>query len=120
MIEEEFNMDPYWKDPDWAAFNTDSFAYGTGGADMYGTGDVYSYVHPEAGFLNLYSTSGVEEDKAEIFATLFVKSEYDSLTNFIQNDTILLKKKMYMTDFLNKKDSNFTKDYFIRMHSELD
>lgn len=59
-----------YADPEWAALNPQGFRYGRGGKnaqEVRGTG-VLTRRHP--GFLNHYATTGVEEDKAEIFALL--------------------------------------------------
>jgi hypothetical protein len=64
----DFNDDGRYADPKWERLNEPGFRYGSGGETMQsdpaaGLPDVTL-----AGFLNTYSRSGVEEDKAEIFA----------------------------------------------------
>lgn len=57
------------RDPAWLALNAPGFAYGQGGRSMRedrGT----SHAAPPLGFVSLYATSGLEEDKAEVFAWL--------------------------------------------------
>ncbi len=118
MIEQEFNKDAYWKDPKWNSLNIKGTKYGSGGSSVQHQTNVYDYVHPEKGFVNLYSMSGIEEDKAEMFATLFVKSEYKKLMNWINEDEVLKKKKNYMIEFLCSKDSNFKKDHWTKIHEK--
>jgi hypothetical protein len=115
MIEEEFNGSAYWKDPDWASFNHANFKYGDGGSTVQDNTNVYSYTHPEEGFINLYSESAIEEDKAELFATLFVKEEFEKLDEWIATDTILYNKMNYMKDFLKSIDQGFSDEYWLEL-----
>jgi hypothetical protein len=65
-----------YEDKQWKALNPPGFKYGTGGKnsqDWAGAGELTAAF---PGFLNYYSTTGVEEDKAEVFANLIVNSEY--------------------------------------------
>lgn len=117
MIEEQFNGEPYWKDPNWMAFNDKHFTYGKGGAAVQSRSDMYELTHPEKGFINLYSMTGVEEDKAEIYASLFIKAESRKINRWIKKDTILRKKVRYMKDFLfsccEDMNAEYWKDYKI-------
>jgi hypothetical protein len=63
-----------YRDERWEALNPADFKYGTGGrnAQNIKTTSVLTDRYP--GFLNHYSTTGVEEDKAEVFANLIVNS----------------------------------------------
>lgn len=61
-------------DKEWALLNPKEFSYGNGGAavqDDFTQGVTYD----KPGFMNKYSTQGVEEDKAEIFAYLMTRRE---------------------------------------------
>jgi hypothetical protein len=59
----------------WVALNAPGCRYGTGGSAARVAGsDANSERHP--GFFNLYSTSAVEEDKAEVFANMIVEPNY--------------------------------------------
>ncbi|MCK4325439.1 hypothetical protein KAW55_01635, partial [bacterium] len=100
MIEEQFNGDPSWKDPKWAKFNDKDFKYGEGGAAAYGKPNLYPVTHPQKGFTSLYSMSGLEEDKANIYACLLVGSENRKIAKWIKEDDILKKKINYMKTFL--------------------
>ena len=51
-----------------------------------------------SGFLNYYSTTGVEEDKAEVFANLIVDPAY--VENRIKNDAVLRAKVKMMQKLL--------------------
>jgi hypothetical protein len=65
-----------YSDKQWEALNPAGFHYGTGGANAQG--DPLSSVLTDRypGFLNSYSKTGVEEDKAEMFANLMVEPNY--------------------------------------------
>lgn len=100
MIEEQFNGNPRWKDPKWAKFNDKNFKYGKGGATVYGKPGMYPLTHPQKGFTGLYSMSTLQEDKAEIYASLFIESENRKIAKWIEEDDILKKKVNYMKTFL--------------------
>ena len=116
MLEEEFNGDAYWKDPDWVSLNSEDISYGSGGSSVAGNSNMYAYTHPKTGFVNLYSMSAPEEDKAEIFASLFVKSEYEKLSLWSKEDDVLNEKMTYMINFLISKDELFNIDYWMKLH----
>jgi len=65
-----------YEDGLWGALNEPGYAYGSGGVNAQGDarGSVLDQSLP--GFLNRYSMTGVEEDKAEVFANLLVSQEY--------------------------------------------
>lgn len=79
---EFFHMVDYWddknvyKDTDWAALNPSDFKYGTGGRNAQDNRATGRLSEQYPGFLTHYSTTGVEEDKAEVFAHMIVQSEY--------------------------------------------
>lgn len=111
MIEEEINGDPYYKDPVWASFNDPKFEYGSGGAKAYEDNSDLS-ADPPKGFISIYSTYGLEEDKAEIFANLMVPELAEKLYLSATNDEILAKKVNYMKDFLSKHSENMNEDFW--------
>ncbi len=65
-----------YADERWAQLNHDDFRYGTGGKNAQDFSDTSLLTDKYPGFLNHYSTTGVEEDKAELFANLIVEPEY--------------------------------------------
>ncbi|MDP2673127.1 MAG: putative zinc-binding metallopeptidase [Nanoarchaeota archaeon] len=111
MIEEEINGDPYYKDPVWASFNDPDFEYGSGGALAYDDPE-YANKVPESGFISVYSTYGLEEDKAEIFAYLFVPELAEEMYSKAINDPILDKKVKYMKDFISKHSEHMGEDFW--------
>jgi hypothetical protein len=118
MLEEEWNGDPYYRDPNWAIMNEKDFKYGTGGADAYGRGDVWSFVHPKPGFLNVYSTYGLEEDKAEIWAVLFVPENWKLVKPLVADDAILRGKVGYMREFGRGKSSAMNDAFWKRVSGD--
>lgn len=119
LIEWNINGDMYYKDPAWAAFNDPTFEYGSGGASAYTNFDQYaSRVASnvlESGFISVYSTYGLEEDKAEIFANLMVPERYRNMLLKTTEDEILNKKVNYMKDFLSKHSENMNEDFWIQI-----
>ena len=55
-------------DKSWLACNDANFRYGSGGPSMYNTPEYAHIIHPQFAFTDGYATSGIEEDKAEVFA----------------------------------------------------
>lgn len=65
-----------YEDDRWASLNPDPFKYGTGGRAAQVLPETSVLTNKFPGFLNHYSTTAVEEDKAELFANLLVDLEY--------------------------------------------
>jgi hypothetical protein len=63
--------------------------------------DVYSPTNPEKGFINLYSLTGDEEDRAEILAYLLTDFERPMLLSLLKKDEILNRKIEALTTLLN-------------------
>jgi hypothetical protein len=106
MIEEQLNGDAYYKDPVWASFNPAGFSYGNGGKYERGE-NAYPVTHPQTGFINIYSASALEEDKAEIYAALFTEGQDKLMKKWIkEGDTVLGKKVNYMKEFLKENKQN--------------
>ncbi len=60
----------------WEPLNTSGFKYGDGGRKAQDVQTTSILTDKFPGFLNHYSTTGVEEDKAELFAHLIIHSAY--------------------------------------------
>jgi hypothetical protein len=119
MIEEEFNHDPYFKDPQWAKLNPVDFKYGEGGASVQQSSEVIRNLpHPKPGFIDPYAMSGLEEDKAEIYAALFIKAEYLRTKVYAVNDDILASKFKFMEEFLSGIDSSLDPSFWKKVHGE--
>ncbi len=94
----------------WWSANPTSFHYGTGGANMRtsGVGDLTDTL---PGFLTMYGTSAVEEDKAELFAHLIVDGDFVARRALV--DPVLAKKismlKVRMLKFDQAMDEQFWK-----------
>jgi hypothetical protein len=61
-----------YADEDWAALNSAHFRYGGGGRNAQDDPGVSVISDERSGFLNRYCMTGVEEDKAELFAQMLV------------------------------------------------
>jgi hypothetical protein len=93
-----------YRDDEWSSLNPGSFRYGDGGKNAQANRNTSVLTDQYPGFLNHYSTTGVEEDKAEIFANLMVRPAY--LERVIQTDPLLATKVSQMKRLL----SRFSKD----------
>jgi hypothetical protein len=65
-----------YEDKGWASLNPAGFTYGSGGVNAQGLSTSSLLTDRFPGFLNHYSTTGVEEDKAEVFANLIARNQY--------------------------------------------
>lgn len=89
-----------YADERWKTLNQATFKYGSGGRaaqDLQGT-SVLTTKFP--GFLNHYSTTAVEEDKAEVFANLIVDHAY--VEDVAMKDRVLNSKVKRMKELLAK------------------
>jgi len=75
------------QDNDWYRCNPTNHTYGKGGASMYSDVAYAHAAHPKPGFITGYATSGVDEDRAEVFAHYMTNRNY--LYELAQNDASL-------------------------------
>jgi hypothetical protein len=87
-----------YQDQRWSNLNPKAFVYGTGGRNAQNLATTSLLTNESPGFLNHYSTTGVEEDKAEVFATMIVNPTY--VNNRIKNDDVLAVKVQMMKRLL--------------------
>ncbi len=80
-----------YEDPRWSKLNAEDFRYGDGGRNAQTNPNTSVFSEQYPGFLNHYSTTGVEEDKAELFANLIVEPQY--VARRCAKDPILQAKK---------------------------
>jgi len=87
----------YGPDYEWEKYNTPGFFYRSGGVNHR----EWKALDPAfKGFLNFYSTTGIEEDKAEIFSFIMINPDYYSLVNC----EIIINKIKYIINNLEKFD----------------
>ena len=79
-----------YRDPDWAALNPPGFTYGNGGVNAQTTHNTGALTDSIPGFLTHYATTGVEEDKAELFAFSITHKDY--ISTQLQRDPVLAAK----------------------------
>ena len=93
----------------WEALNETGFLYGHGGRDMRG---------PEAtpmredlpGFVSLYATSALEEDKAEIFA--FMMARPAAIHRLAGRDEVIAAKVDYVTSVVAQLAPNVDESFW--------
>lgn len=86
-----------YEDREWRKLNPDGFKYGDGGRNARGN-DQWQLDDSLVGFLNKYSMSGVEEDKAEIYSNLLVRPA--TVRARAQGDRFLARKVERMKELL--------------------
>lgn len=90
-----------YEDERWAKLNPADFKYDRGGGTgAQGTADTSVLTDKYPGFLNHYSTTGAEEDKAEVFANLIVDGAY--VADRAKKDKVLAAKVERMKELLAK------------------
>ncbi len=83
------------RDPAWAALNDPSFSYGEGGRRMREPG-ASELTNTLPGFLSVYSTAALEEDKAEVFSFLLTQPE--TVRRIAQRDAVIARKVAAVRD----------------------
>lgn len=89
-----------YRDDGWSALNPPGFRYGDGGRNAQNKSETSLLTQKFPGFLNHYSTTGVEEDKAEIFANLIV--DFEHVEARAQSDMVLNAKCEALKESLSK------------------
>jgi hypothetical protein len=87
-----------YKDQTWTALNPMGFRYGTGGVNAQTTRNTGALTDGIPGFLTHYATTGVEEDKAELFA--FSITHRDYIAARIKTDATLATKVIRLQSIL--------------------
>lgn len=96
-------------DPAWSKLNPESFRYGKGG---YNERDPLSSLPDETtlGFINRYSRSAIEEDKAVIFS--YMMSSGKILDGMTAKDRILSSKTKEIKSFMYKSCDEFDESFW--------
>ncbi len=89
-----------YQDKMWSRLNPNGFRYRSGGAAAQSDPRESVTTSTLPGFLSKYSTAGVEEDKAEVFATMMV--DYAAVQKLAEKDPRLEKKVRRMKSLLNR------------------
>jgi hypothetical protein len=109
-----------WQDPEWIAVNPAGFEYGVhsrGGVHEVRTGaGNLSTQYP--GFLNLYSTGNLPDDKAEAFAYLMVIPAW--VQKRARQDPFLARKISIVKSRLAALDREFDDDFWKRIDAASD
>ena len=87
-----------YQDKRWTVLNPAKFKYGSGGRTVQDLQNTSSLTDKFPGFLNHYSTTAVEEDKAVVFANLIVNPAY--VEDRVKKDFVLKAKVERMRDLL--------------------
>lgn len=111
----------YYTDASWGALNPAGFTYGNGGASCYEPDSTcLTGEHPIPGFVTGYGSSGIEEDRAELFAYMFTSDRYVRMNEWAETDTNLAQKIANYRVFLLSLSSSFDDAYFGALWSVVD
>jgi hypothetical protein len=109
-----------WNDPEWSQLNPPNFEYG-----IYSRGGVHesragsgSLSAEFPGFLNLYSTGNLPDDKAEIFAYLMVI--HAAVAERSRQDDHLRRKMQVVKARLAAVDPAFNDEFWRRINADSD
>lgn len=103
--------DMYHSWPKWLKQTPRRFTYGEGGGSAYTDTtltDWYSMTHPLPGFINLYSTTGQEEDRCEIMALLMSDQERNYLYQYASDRRVKRKVSLllaFLREATDKKEA---------------
>jgi hypothetical protein len=107
-----------WKDPEWEALNPPDFKYG-----VYSPGGVHetragsgTLTAEFPGFLNLYSTGNLPDDKAEVYANLIATHAW--VENRAREDRYLRAKVALIKKRLAALDAKFDGGFWNRMNAD--
>lgn len=124
MLEEQINGNMYYKDSVWIKLNYEGFEYGKGGTSFYfekkeKTNKIniylnkpYKITNPTKGFSSTYALSALEEDKCEIYSSLFIARESRKIKRLCKKDEILRNKITYIKKFLESICSEMDENYW--------
>ena len=73
---------------------------------------MWPFDHPQPGFASKYTMSGLEEDKATLWAALFVPERWALLKKMIAVDPIIAAKVQYLRDFARSKSPEMEGEYW--------
>ena len=98
-----------YQDERWGRLNPDKFKYGDGGKNAQSLSETSVLTDKFPGFLNHYSTTGVEEDKAEVFANMIVEPKHveDKTRKDPVFDTKVHAMKELLSSFCVQMDKQF-------------
>lgn len=101
-----------YTDKSWTALNPSTFQYGTGGRNAQNDASTSVLTNRFPGFLNHYSTTGVEEDKAEMFANMLVEPRH--VERRAKNDPVIKSKVEAMKSLMLKFCPEVNEDFWKR------
>ena len=103
-----------WNPEQWKTYNQPDFKYAKVGVVLWNRerNDVNYFAPKQLGFVTNYAMTSVEEDQAEVYASLFVESQSKLIHKWAERDPILKQKIQHIKTFLatisdNSMDENF-------------
>jgi hypothetical protein len=99
-----------YEDERWVALNPEGFKYGKGGAKLQDDASVTNPID-QPGFLNRYAASGVEEDKAELFAHMMVEPK--KVAERAEKDKYIRMKVERMQELLAEFTRSVDQDFWV-------
>lgn len=96
----------YYKWDKWQVLNVPGFRYAGKGTMAYTQKDKMKKMKLQKGFMNKYSQTGMEEDRAEIMEAIMLYPENKHLIRRCQRDEIIRKKVNLINEIVNKRILN--------------
>lgn len=107
-----------YQDERWGLLNPDKFKYGDGGKNAQSLSETSVLTDKFPGFLNHYSTTGVEEDKAEVFANMIVEPRH--VEDKTRKDPVFDNKVHAMKELLSSFCVQMDKQFWERVRISAD
>lgn len=107
-----------YQDERWGLLNPDKFKYGDGGKNAQSLSETSVLTDKFPGFLNHYSTTGVEEDKAEVFANMIVEPRH--VADKTRKDPVFDNKVHAMKELLSSFCVQMDKQFWERAQISAD
>jgi hypothetical protein len=102
-----------YRDETWSALNPPGFRYGPGGINVQDDAFGFFLVDDAPGFLTRYATSGVEEDKAEVFSRMIVAPR--EVARRAAADPVLARKVERMKTLMKKFEPGVDDAFWARV-----
>lgn len=100
LLDQEQNGSAYIADEAWIALNPPGFRYGNGGLTERETNAMEIGSATSSGFLNKYAMSGIEEDRAEVYAAMATPGTWQKASRLVSTDPILAAKASHIRTFV--------------------
>jgi hypothetical protein len=117
VIDFELQRQQFLDSISWEALNPLGVEYSKEEARMIEKNRAYHFSAPEQiGFITLYARTSALEDRAEVFASLMVSSQYKIAMRWMRVDSVLKSKIEYIQKVMKNFIPDWNEDYWLKIH----